>query len=140
MIGPELKLQRQKDLAVLDLLRKHSDVSQPHSIEHHFLTDSRTGGMELLEWARLNGFQVSDLQENQEQGKRYYSFDLIKPTLPVFENISADTSLMLRLAAEFECTYDGWGCEVREVGSGKSTVRFQLQTSDFQRLSPPHTS
>ncbi len=112
MIGPELELQRQKDWAVLDLLRKHSDVSQPHRIEHHFLTDSRTGGIELLEWARLNGFEVSGLQEGQERGRRYFYFDLIKPRIPRIENISADTSLMLRLAAEFECTYDGWGCEI----------------------------
>jgi regulator of RNase E activity RraB len=115
MTGPELEPQRQKDLAVLALLKKHSDISQPHRIEHHFLTNSRTGGMELLEWARLNGFEVSGLQEGREQDRRYYYFDLIKPQMPVIENISADTSLMLRLAAEFECTYEGWGCETRPI-------------------------
>jgi len=111
MIGPEFEYQKQKDLAVLDLLRRHSDVSKPHRIEHHFLTDSRTGGAELLEWARLHGFQVSPLQEAESQGRLYYYFDLVKSSIPTIENIAPDTGLMLRLAAEFECTYDGWGCE-----------------------------
>jgi regulator of RNase E activity RraB len=112
MMGPELELQRQKDLAVLEQIRKYSDVSRPHAIEHHFLADSRTGGTELQEWARLNGFQVSPLQEGRWEGRRYYYFDLIKSIIPTIENIVPDTTLMLHLAAEFECTYDGWGCEV----------------------------
>jgi regulator of RNase E activity RraB len=76
------------------------------------LADSRTGGIELQEWARLNGFQVSPRQEGRWEGRRYYYFDLVKSTIPTLENISPDTTLMLRLAAEFECTYDGWGCAV----------------------------
>ncbi len=111
MMGPELEFQKQKDLAVLDLLRQHSDVSKPHKIEHHFLTDSKTGVTELLAWARLNGFQVSPLQEAQAQATPGYSFDLIQSGIPTIESITPVTSLMLRLAAEFECTYDGWGCE-----------------------------
>jgi regulator of RNase E activity RraB len=112
MTGPELEGQREKDLALLAQIRRCSDVSKPHQIEHHFRADSRTGGIELLEWARLNGFQVSPLQEGRREGQRCYGFDLIKSTIPTLENISPDTTLMLRLAAEFECTYDGWGCEV----------------------------
>jgi regulator of RNase E activity RraB len=112
MMGPELELQTQKDRAILAQIQRHSDVSRPHRVEHHFFADSRTGGTELQEWARLNGFQVSPLQEGLWEGRRYYHFDLIKSTIPTLENISPDTTLMLHLAAEFECTYDGWGCEV----------------------------
>jgi regulator of RNase E activity RraB len=112
MTEPELECQKQKDLALLKQIRRCSDVSRPHQIEHHFLADSRTGGTELQEWARLNGFQVAPRREAQGQGRRYYCFDLIKSVIPTIENITPDTTLMLRLAAEFECTYDGWGCEV----------------------------
>jgi regulator of RNase E activity RraB len=112
MTGPELERQREKDLTVLAQIQRCSDVSKPHQIEHHFLAESRTGGTELREWARLNGFQVSPLQEGRWEGRRYYSFDLVRSTVPTIENISPDTTLMLHLAAEFECTYDGWGCEV----------------------------
>jgi len=111
MTGPELEQQRERDLAILAQIRRHSDVAQPHRIEHHFCTDSRTGGAELREWARLNGFEVSPLQETREANRRGYSFDLIKPAVPTIENIAPVTELMLRLAAEFECTYDGWGYE-----------------------------
>ncbi len=111
MTPQELESQRQKDLAVLDTLKRHhSDMSKPHM--HHFLTESKTGGTELREWAGRNGFRVSPLQPGEWEGRRYYCFDLVKPTIPTIENISPDTGLMLRLAAEFECTYDGWGCEV----------------------------
>lgn len=109
----ELEYQRQKDLALLDTLRRElSDVSRPHRIEHHFITDSRAGGTELREWARLNGFEVLPLREAGPEGRRYYRFALIKTTMPTPEHVSADTSLMLHLAAEFECTYDGWHCEI----------------------------
>jgi regulator of RNase E activity RraB len=111
MTGQELELQRQKDLAVLEALKRHhSDTSRPHRVEHHFITESKTGGAELLAWAGLHGFEVSSLQQGKWEGRRYYYFDLIKATIPTIENISGDTGLMLRLAAEFECTYDGWGC------------------------------
>jgi hypothetical protein len=112
MTGPELELQRQKDRAVLEHVRRHSDVSQPHRIAHHFRADSPTGGRELQAWARLNGFQVSPLQEDLGEGRHGDSFELIKSTIPTLENISPDTTLMLHLAAEFECTYQGWRCEV----------------------------
>jgi hypothetical protein len=79
---------------------------------HEPATETRiSGGTELREWARLNGFAVPPLQEGRDGGRRYYYFDLVKARVPTLENITPDTSLMLRPAAEFACTYEGWSCE-----------------------------
>ena len=111
----EVEYQEEKDLEVIAALKKHgSDLSKAHLIEHHFVTHSREDGAELLRWGKLNGFQVSELKEGEWEGRRYYYFDLRKPTIPTIENISPDTTLMLRLGLEFNCEYDGWGCEVVE--------------------------
>jgi regulator of RNase E activity RraB len=115
-VAPEdVEYQKQKDLEVITALKKHgSDMSKPHLIEHHFIAYSREDGAELLRRGKLDGFQVSDLKEGEWEGRRYYYFDLMKPTIPTIENIFSDSSLMLDLALEFNCEYDGWGCEVVE--------------------------
>ena len=113
MTPEDIELQKEKDLAVIAALETNgANMSKPHLIEHHFITLSKDNGLELLKRGKENGFEVSELTEGQWQGERYNYFDLIKPTVPIIENIFPDTSQMLHLAVEFDCEYDGWGCEL----------------------------
>lgn len=111
--SPDLGHQKLKDIEVIQALTSHgSDLSKPHMIEHHFITNVKENGIRLQEWGRTNKFQVSKLTEGEWESKRYFYFDLTKATIPTIENIFPDTCHMLRLADEFDCTYDGWGCNV----------------------------
>ena len=109
--SPELELQKQKDMHVIESLRTlGSDMSKPHEIEHHFVTESKECAEALHAWARDHGFRVSELLDIDYEGRHDWYFDIIRPTVPAIEAISADTSLMLSLAEEFGVEYDGWGC------------------------------
>ena len=50
--------------------------------------------------------------------------------------IGADTELMLRLAVELECSYDGWGCELVEYPPFKAG-RLSLRESDARERCLP---
>jgi regulator of RNase E activity RraB len=109
----DLEHQKQKDRAVLELLAQNgSDMSQAHDIEHHFVATSIENAHRLERWARLNGFPSSGVQKGRYENETYYWLVLVKPTVPTQENLTPDTTLMHRLAQQYDCEYDGWGCEV----------------------------
>jgi len=113
-MADELDFQKRKDVEVIKALKSNgSDLTKHHLIEHHFITHSKEDGMALLNWGEQNGFQVSELSEGDFKNERYFYFDLIKPTVPSIENLFEDTSTMVRMAPQYNCEYDGWGCEVQ---------------------------
>ena len=91
-----------------------ADLSKSHSIEHHFNVYSKENGLQFIKWAKTNGFEVTPLEKGEWKKKTYYYFDIIKPALPNLDSLTPDTSLMLRMAEEYECDYDGWGCLIEE--------------------------
>jgi regulator of RNase E activity RraB len=98
---------------VIETLSQHgSDLSKPHDVEHHFVSSSREDLDRLARWARLNGFMVANVDDGHIEGHYYHWLDLIKPTVPTMENLTADMKLMLLLADQYDGVYDGWGCEV----------------------------
>ncbi len=85
-----------------------SDLTKPHDIEYHFMSEARAGVESLKDWGAEAGYSVA----NEGTGDGYFYVDLIKATVPELELISADSALMLQAAATYGCEYDGWGCSV----------------------------
>ena len=109
----DLDRQRQGDLEVIAALKRAgSNLSKPHSIEHHFICPTREIANRIRAWGTGQGLVVSEVNEGEYSGRRYYYFDCIRSTTPMIDAIFADTSRFLALAAEFGAEYDGWGCQV----------------------------
>ena len=107
----ELDTQRRADMDTIQALRAAgSDLSKPHTLEHHFICPTRDRAAPILKWGSANGFQPSDVLDGVHEGEAYVFFDLIKLTVPDIERVFPVTSEMLRLAKKHSAEYDGWGC------------------------------
>lgn len=105
--------QRAKDEQVLRALADAgSDLSKPHSLEHHFVCPNRAAAQPVVAWGIAAGYQTSEVVDGEFEGRKYSCFDLIKSTVPTISIITAETSAMLAAAARHGVEYDGWGCEV----------------------------
>lgn len=106
--------QHDADLEIIRALTgAGSNMSKPHSLEHHFVSKSKTSLESLRSRAVSSKYQVSDTFSTGRLVKTYF-FDIIIDTIPTIENITPATTVMHQLAAEYSCSYDGWGCEVVE--------------------------
>ena len=107
--------QREKDEQTIKALANAgSDLSKPHSLEHHFNCRTRAAADAVLAWGDTGGYQPSPMSEGEFKGREDVYFDLVKSTVPTIENITAETTAMLKVAAKHGVEYDGWGCEVVE--------------------------
>jgi regulator of RNase E activity RraB len=109
----DLSRQKQGDREVIAALKDAgSDLSKPHSLEHHFVSPSRQGLERLRAWGVESGLSAGPIAEGEYQGRRYFFFDFIVPTIPTLEEVFKYTGRFLSKAAEFGVEYDGWGCPV----------------------------
>ena len=105
--------QRAKDEQVIRALAEAgADMSKPHALEHHFVCPSRAAAEPAVAWGRASGYKPSPVSEGEFEGKKYVYFDLVRETVPTIANITAQTTVMLQIAAKNGLDYDGWGCEV----------------------------
>jgi hypothetical protein len=105
--------QREKDQAVLRALEDaRSDLSKPHSIEHHFICSTAMLAESVRTRGASLGFEPSRVVEQRDSGQTYFSVDLVRVAVPTAAEISAQTRTMLALAATCRVEYDGWGCMV----------------------------
>ncbi|MFQ3251026.1 ribonuclease E inhibitor RraB [Glaciecola sp.] len=87
-----------------------SDVSLPHTIEHHFASSD----FDALEKAAVDvfkaGFEVSDAEEMVlDDGGTVFCFDAsVEKKLDV-KAFNADTDKLLAIADKHKVYYDGWG-------------------------------
>ncbi len=108
-----LDQRRANDLLVIQALgNAGSDLSKPHSLEHHFVCQTRELAEPALAWGIAEGYEASPVTEAEFEGREYVYFDLVKSTVPAIENITPQTTAMLEIAARHEIEYDGWGCAV----------------------------
>ena len=116
MISKEkLSNQRNMDLETIEALKRNgSDLSKAHILEHHFYVFFEKTAKRLSEKGVSLGYKTSKIQSGNYEGNSYWYFDLIKPTIPDIEIITKETTLMLKLAKEFDAEYDGWGTNVVE--------------------------
>ena len=111
----ELSGQRNMDLETIEALKRNgSDLSKAHILEHHFYVFSEKSAKRLSEKGISLGYKTSKIQPGNYEGNSYWYFDLIKPTIPEIDIVIKETTLMLKLAKEFDAEYDGWGTNVVE--------------------------
>lgn len=107
--------QRAKDEQVIRALAEAgSNMSKPHSLEHHFVCPSREAAGPVVAWGKASGYQSSEVIDDEFEGRRYVYFDLVMSTVPTIAEVTMHTSAMLEIAARHGVEYDGWGCEVVE--------------------------
>lgn len=109
------RLHRQtKDRQTIEALQNaRSNLSKPHMIEHHFVTNDRAKAEALSKAGKAAGYKASAIKSlKDDNGKNYYFFDLIKPTIPKETTIFSASLRMTTLGREHGVLYDGWGCAV----------------------------
>lgn len=87
-----------------------SDVTKPHTIEHHFAH----ADFDVLEKAAVDafksGFEVGDAEELMlDDGGTIFCFDAVVERILDVELINQDTDKLLSIAVKHEIHYDGWG-------------------------------
>mmetsp|Transcript_55517 Transcript_55517/g.176293 ORF Transcript_55517/g.176293 Transcript_55517/m.176293 type:complete len:138 (-) Transcript_55517:226-639(-) len=87
-----------------------SDVSLPHTIEHHFASSD----FDALEKAAVDvfkaGFEVSDAEEMVlDDGGTVFCFDASVEKKLDIKAFNADTDKLLAIADKHKVYYDGWG-------------------------------
>src|SRR6266511_3165334 len=106
----ELLHQKNKDVMTIDALtRNGSNLSRPHKLEHHFYVFSVQAAEALSKAGTALGYNSSKIERGEHKGAINWYFDLIKPTVPSLENVTKETTLMLKLSREHKAEYDGWG-------------------------------
>jgi regulator of ribonuclease activity B len=114
-VEQELEHQKSKDLMTIDALKRNgSNLSKPHKLEHHFYVFSVHAAEALSKAGTALGYISSKIERGEHKGTIYWYFDLIKPTVPSLENITKETTLMLKLSREHKAEYDGWGTHIVE--------------------------
>lgn len=109
--------QRQnKDRQTIKALRDAgSNLSKPHTLEHHFVTYERAKADVVVADQLATGYKVSEISTlNDKSGKPYFYFDLIKPIVPDEKLIFAESLRMTTLEKKHGVLYDGWGCGVEK--------------------------
>ena len=96
------------------LIDNGSDPKKPHPLEHHFYCHDAAQLKALLKKGEALGYKAANMGDNVHEGEHYWYADLIKETVLDLKLINKENVLMLKLAAEFEADYDGWGTPVVE--------------------------
>ncbi|MFC4702048.1 ribonuclease E inhibitor RraB [Glaciecola siphonariae] len=87
-----------------------SDISQPHTIEHHFASKD----FDILEKAAVDvfkaGFEVTDAEELMlDDGGTVFCFDAVIEKKLDLTAFNKDTQTLVALADKHQVHYDGWG-------------------------------
>ena len=90
-----------------------SDLCKAHSVEHHFLCYDINDAKMVIDQGQLAGYETSKILDDvDEEGKKYYYFDLIKDIVPTIQAMNKESYIMLNMAKENNLLYDGWGANV----------------------------
>lgn len=113
LVQPSNKREKE-DIQVIELLKKAgSDLSKPHQIEHHFCVyGDKDKAYEAILQLKSQEYEIVDIEEGIDKGKKYYYFDAIKSSMVKPEIIFAQTLTMEEIAEKYDIVYDGWGCMV----------------------------
>lgn len=113
----EAALMRRRDLdeqVLRRLAEAGSDLTKPHSIEHHFVCSERSSATPVLSFGASAGYQPSPVAENTFAGQPHFTFDLVRVCVPTLAAITEQTRAMMEIATKHGLEYDGWGCMVVE--------------------------
>lgn len=94
------------------LIAAGTDPEKPHMLEHHFYCYSRELMNGLTSKGSALGYRIANMGNNKYEGARCWYADLIKATPLTLEAINEENARLLRLASEFEGSYDGWGSKL----------------------------
>ena len=89
------------------------DVAQAHSVEHHFWADTQESAALLAKELYGRGYLILVIAPvDDEDGSKMWNVEAgIRRTLE--DSASARvTEDLVRLAARFDATYDGWGASI----------------------------
>ena len=115
MTPDDLYHQLDMDDSTLEGLAKHGDdPSQSHAVEHHFIAPSPEPLRNLEALGPKLGLTPSAIQDNEWEGKVYFSIDLVSATALSPASVYRESLLMNFLGESFAATYDGWGTLVRK--------------------------
>jgi regulator of ribonuclease activity B len=90
-----------------------SNLSKPHAVEFHFVATSESSAKALAKEGKSLGYTVSELDAMvDDDGKKYWFFDLVQTIVPSEENVLAHTKQMTELGKKHAVQYDGWGAAV----------------------------
>lgn len=109
--------QREKlDLLTIEALRdKGSDLSKPHYLEHHFVVTKEYNITKITDTFKREGYEISQVLDTlDEDGEKYYFFDVCKYCLVQPNTIFEESKKMTEIALSFNEFYDGWGTNIVE--------------------------
>ncbi len=106
-----------------------SDLSLPHTIEHHFASSD----FDALEKAAVDafkaGFEVSDAEELVlDDGGTVFCFDAAVEKKLDLEVFNADSDKLIAIADKHHVFYDGWGTYF--IGEG-AIERDEIDNEDY---------
>lgn len=102
-------LQQETRRIITDLFNDGSDPNALYIIEHHILhTDFDKLEKIAIEAFKL-GFEASDAEEFEEDGRVFFGFDILSEVKLEAEIIDKQQDIILPLVEKFQGTYDGWG-------------------------------
>ncbi len=94
------------------LIAAGSNPNKPHAIEHHFYCYSRELMNGLTSKGSTLGYRIANMGNNKYEGARCWYADLIKDNILDLQSINEENARLLKLAFEFEGSYDGWGTKI----------------------------
>ena len=109
----DLEERRRLDVQTIEQLKSAgSDLSKPHLIEHHFICRDHAIVDKVANWGADQRFGVSKLTLGKWKGEESLSFDLVQQLVPTIENVTPETTAMLKIARKSGAHYDGWSADV----------------------------
>lgn len=105
----QLTRQQETRQIITDLFNDGSDPNALYIIEHHILhTDFDQLEKIAIEAFKL-GFEVSDAEEFEEEGRLFFTFDILAEVKLEAEIIDEQQVRILPLVEKFHGVYEGWG-------------------------------
>jgi regulator of RNase E activity RraB len=105
----------ERNLKVIAAIKDaESNMSRPHSIEHHIYSYSEDE-FEAVSKAGIGlGYQVLNSGSHEDKDGVFWSQDLVKQALPKIEEIEIQSIEIEDIVARYNSDYDGWGTEIEE--------------------------
>lgn len=91
-----------------------SDFGKLHSIEHHLYCYTEADLRLAISMGTKGGYTVANEGTHEDDGRTFWSLDLIKRSTPDLATIEKQALEIERIAEEANADYDGWGTEVEQ--------------------------
>lgn len=95
-----------------DLKRKGAQLDAPRSIEHHFWADDQMSAALLAKKLYGLGYLVLVISPTEDDGSRLWNVEAGFDRSLEDAGSERVTEDLVRLAAQFDATYDGWGTSI----------------------------